>query len=86
MRRFSQMSIWLPRSPRSVVSARSTFHDRFSISASSCACWYSNCPCGNTKTNKQTIETPSRNLAALVRWPECYDSIYGSFRGILMTS
>lgn len=35
--RFSEMSIWFWRSPLSVVSARSIFHDRFSISASSWA-------------------------------------------------
>lgn len=40
--RFSTTSIWFSRSPRSVISARSIFHDRFSISASNWACWYSN--------------------------------------------
>lgn len=39
---FSAMSIWFSTSPRSVVSARSIFHDKFSISVSSFACWYSN--------------------------------------------
>jgi len=34
LRRFSAMSIWFWSSPRSVVSALSIFHDRFSISAS----------------------------------------------------
>jgi len=29
--------------PLSVISALSTFHDKFSTSASSWACWYSNC-------------------------------------------
>ena len=42
VRRFSAMSIWFSRSPRSVVSACSIFQLKFSISASSCACWYSN--------------------------------------------
>ena len=41
-RLFSATSIWFSRSPRSVVSACSIFQLRFSISASSWACWYSN--------------------------------------------
>ena len=40
--RFSAMSIWFSRSPLSVVSACSIFQLKFSISASSWACWYSN--------------------------------------------
>ena len=39
---FSAMSIWFSRSPLSVVSACSIFQLKFSISASSWACWYSN--------------------------------------------
>ena len=39
---FSAISIWFSRSPLSVVSACSTFQLKFSISASSWACWYSN--------------------------------------------
>lgn len=37
MRSFSAISIWFSKSARSVVSARSNFHDKFSFSASSCA-------------------------------------------------
>ena len=33
---------WFSKSPLSVVSACSTFQLKFSISASNCACWYSN--------------------------------------------
>ena len=39
---FSAISIWFSRSPLSVVSACSIFQLKFSISASSWACWYSN--------------------------------------------
>ena len=36
--------------PLSVISARSTFHDKFSTSASNWACWYSNYKCSDWNT------------------------------------
>lgn len=61
VRLFSAMSIWFCKSPRSVVSARSIFHERFSISASNWACWYSNWKISTYSQNVKQFTTFIQN-------------------------
>ena len=53
--------------PMSVVSALSTFQDKFSISTSSCACWYSNCDgdvCGGGREGGRGKEPSNLSMLA----------------------
>lgn len=59
--------------PMSVVSALSTFQDKFSISTSSCACWYSNCDgdmCGGTREGgrHQIYQMLTRSACTAYQW------------------
>ena len=55
--------------PMSVVSALSTFQDKFSISTSSCACWYSNCDdvCGGGRGH-QIYQMLTRSGCTAYQW------------------